>query len=541
MDRARNAHVVDVVAYVKKRLPLDANFGAMVKLRREAVQSVAFEAGEIRRRTIRSQLTRDTLPDGAHEIARFDELLWGFLRAGSRELPDLILAKIDPASEDYEAALMYLGLSAAADPPGRTAPHAADGLDAAWSAALARVAASKQATPYMPAALLAALDVVESATGIVGFHELEARFTSLLEDIPGADSTKAWEPFFHLSRRPLVWSLWLDDSPASFSDLARGRPVGRGARGTLLKRANRSVFAAELRPALTTPDGRDAIRRAIIAALLGGDADEQALASAAERKGWRSGEDWSASESQATVLAYFDMLDAEQAGETTVKAEVIRSLLAGPCQGRTEAAVRFALQNVSGVLADHDLPVVQGLSRLDNVSIVLSRLALREAYIRGYRRVIDQDVIDAGVDLADDEGEFDPNDERDARTKMMRQIAARQGQTGFRVSLLDAYGGRCVVTGCDAEAALEAAHIVPYRGEHTNDVSNGLLLRADIHTLFDRGLIAVDTDGMTVVLDDSLLATAYAALAGRPLREAAERASKPSREALDRHRREHGL
>jgi len=59
---------------------------------------------------------------------------------------------------------------------------------------------------------------------------------------------------------------------------------------------------------------------------------------------------------------------------------------------------------------------------------------------------------------------------------------------------MNAYERRCAITGCTIDHVLEAAHISPYLGEHTNHVTNGLLLRADIHTLFDRGLIKVDSD-----------------------------------------------
>ncbi len=51
------------------------------------------------------------------------------------------------------------------------------------------------------------------------------------------------------------------------------------------------------------------------------------------------------------------------------------------------------------------------------------------------------------------------------------------------VGLLKAYSGRCAVTGCDAEPALEAAHLRPYKGPESNTAANGLLLRSDIHTL----------------------------------------------------------
>lgn len=66
-----------------------------------------------------------------------------------------------------------------------------------------------------------------------------------------------------------------------------------------------------------------------------------------------------------------------------------------------------------------------------------------------------------------------------------RAIAYRRGQSVFRRDLMYAYSSVCAVTGTTASDVLEAAHIYPYRGAHTNRVDNGLLLRADIHTLFD--------------------------------------------------------
>jgi hypothetical protein len=70
----------------------------------------------------------------------------------------------------------------------------------------------------------------------------------------------------------------------------------------------------------------------------------------------------------------------------------------------------------------------------------------------------------------------DPKDDYDARRRVVRQIVARRGQPAFRAALLEAYQGRCAVTGCDAAAALEAAHLRPYRGPDSNSVTNGLLL-----------------------------------------------------------------
>jgi putative restriction endonuclease len=90
------------------------------------------------------------------------------------------------------------------------------------------------------------------------------------------------------------------------------------------------------------------------------------------------------------------------------------------------------------------------------------------------------------------EESFDPKNVVDARKLISRTIAQRRGQRTFRDSLIAAYGSKCVISGCGVLDVLEAAHIYPYRGPATNKVSNGLLLRADLHTLFDCNLIAVD-------------------------------------------------
>ncbi len=81
------------------------------------------------------------------------------------------------------------------------------------------------------------------------------------------------------------------------------------------------------------------------------------------------------------------------------------------------------------------------------------------------------------------EGLFDPD--IDARKRTLVAIAQREGQPAFRQSLLQAYAGTCVISGCTITVLLEAAHIVPYRGPQTNTVGNGLLLRADLHKLFE--------------------------------------------------------
>jgi putative restriction endonuclease len=68
------------------------------------------------------------------------------------------------------------------------------------------------------------------------------------------------------------------------------------------------------------------------------------------------------------------------------------------------------------------------------------------------------------------------------------------GQGAFRVMVTDAYERRCVVTNERTLPVLEAAHIRPYAQSGHHEVSNGLLLRSDLHTLFDRGYVTVTPD-----------------------------------------------
>lgn len=115
-----------------------------------------------------------------------------------------------------------------------------------------------------------------------------------------------------------------------------------------------------------------------------------------------------------------------------------------------------------------------------------------------------------------EQGVFDPTDTLDARKKTISAIVCRRGQKLFWKSLMQAYSGRCAITGCDCVDVLEAAHIVGFKDERTNHVTNGLLLRGDIHTLLDLGLITINSN-YTVVLDASLMEGSYRCLAGRKL------------------------
>ncbi len=67
----------------------------------------------------------------------------------------------------------------------------------------------------------------------------------------------------------------------------------------------------------------------------------------------------------------------------------------------------------------------------------------------------------------------------------------RLGQGAFRVLVTDAYSRRCALTGERTLPVLDAAHIRPYACDGPHDPQNGLLMRTDLHKLFDRGYITV--------------------------------------------------
>lgn len=107
---------------------------------------------------------------------------------------------------------------------------------------------------------------------------------------------------------------------------------------------------------------------------------------------------------------------------------------------------------------------------------------------------------------------------RDARIRMEKAIVVRQGSGAFREAILKAFGGRCAISNYDVEEGLEAAHIVPYRGVHTNEITNGLLLRADLHTLFDRGLLTIDPITLRVQIASRLIDSSVGPINGQVIR-----------------------
>lgn len=114
------------------------------------------------------------------------------------------------------------------------------------------------------------------------------------------------------------------------------------------------------------------------------------------------------------------------------------------------------------------------------------------------------------------DADYKPNKE-DHRDRILRQIRERRGQQNFRNALITRYGPRCQFTGCEIVDVVEAAHISRYLGEKDNVPANGLLLRADIHTLFDLHLIGINPKSLEVVCTEGVADAYGKQLVGRKL------------------------
>jgi predicted restriction endonuclease len=140
------------------------------------------------------------------------------------------------------------------------------------------------------------------------------------------------------------------------------------------------------------------------------------------------------------------------------------------------------------------------------------------------RRRLLRKLFDQEVDEIQESEDISPEE---ARNRATASILQRPGQVHFRKSLLSAYGGVCAISDCDCPDALEAAHIERYADGGKDQITNGLLLRADLHKLFDQRKIVIDPANGTVVVSRELKKTVYQSFHGKRLKPPANLAHKP--------------
>lgn len=130
-------------------------------------------------------------------------------------------------------------------------------------------------------------------------------------------------------------------------------------------------------------------------------------------------------------------------------------------------------------------------------------------------------------------------DDLEANYEIDRQIrlgklASRSGQREFSRLIRRNYGGKCAITGCCTSKALEAAHIRVFDKKDDNSAHNGILLRADIHALFDALLFTFTPDGKGLEISSKLTDPSYAFL--RKVKVAAPSDGPPSKDNIEDHR-----
>ena len=189
------------------------------------------------------------------------------------------------------------------------------------------------------------------------------------------------------------------------------------------------------------------------------------------------------------------------------------------------------------------------LKYLDDAALLLAHIRHRsgiDLQLRPASELFSHDVIQALQGVLEESGRLRVEkplppapDAVAAEGKRMEQVlrVIREGQAEFRKRLVDHYGAVCMVTGTALASVIDAAHIVPYNGASTNALSNGLLLRKDIHALFDAGLLTIGPDLVVYVtagVDDPY----YRSLDGKDLTLTAP--PKMSKEALRKRLVGHG-
>lgn len=119
-------------------------------------------------------------------------------------------------------------------------------------------------------------------------------------------------------------------------------------------------------------------------------------------------------------------------------------------------------------------------------------------------------------------------------------LTSKMGEGSFKVSVTEAYGRQCAISGEKTLPVLEATHIKPAKAGGPQEINNGLLLRRDYRTLFDRGYITVNKDFAVEVSkllkEDAGTEGDYASLNGRKLILPSEVGQWPAEAYLEWHR-----
>lgn len=130
--------------------------------------------------------------------------------------------------------------------------------------------------------------------------------------------------------------------------------------------------------------------------------------------------------------------------------------------------------------------------------------------------VVDESLNFVDQTLAAMAGQEAPNDNTEEFVNLLRR--ARKGQRQLKTKLLQVYGSQCCVSGTGPINVLEAAHVEQHSISGINISTNALLLRSDIHILYDDHLLAINPQTLMIYLSPELIHTSYWVLNATQLR-----------------------
>jgi hypothetical protein len=238
------------------------------------------------------------------------------------------------------------------------------------------------------------------------------------------------------------------------------------------------------------------------------------------RRLWaNTGRDWSREESVAGLWAY-DQTYGEQISKRPGSVVANTAMLIGRAVGGVyNKVMNFRAldprEERAGLSGAGDVDKRVWAEFYDIAGRTLRSDALDDEFRRIWHGAETGDDVPQRPPVLTEFGEA-PNDDPTELRAFAR--AVRRGQPAFRRNLLAAYEGKCCISGWAPETVLEAAHIEEHAKSGLNSVENGLLLRSDIHALFDEGLLRINAELLVVVLDPTLQRTPYWEFEGKELR-----------------------
>ncbi len=227
----------------------------------------------------------------------------------------------------------------------------------------------------------------------------------------------------------------------------------------------------------------------------------------------KTGHDFDRADSMRCLLAYEE---CRRKGLSIEKSDpVIKAALE---TGRLMTSISFKLANFRALDPRVEAKGFDGVANVDRLVWDYYYLAERKeidiSRLRDdlARHEFSDPLTFVVEDKAEPTDDYQPIQDEDKRQAYARRV--RKGQSRFRKALHTLYGSRCAFTGTDEEAVLEACHIISHAKTGDNSLDNGLLLRSDIHVLFDEHLITLANDGLRILVHKDVTAPEYSRLRG---------------------------